>query len=112
MPTPSCEDAEFHADLFANEVRLLGKQLLHGHAEDLGKEFNLLARRGTTERFDVSQYFARHVDATDQMQFGNEIVLRPATLIAQIRDLSSDDICVSHALCEGSVIHCVKSEFP
>jgi hypothetical protein len=30
------------------------------------------------------------------MQFGDEIVLRPATLIAQIRDLSSDYVCVLH----------------
>jgi hypothetical protein len=98
MPTPAREDAEFHADFFANEVRLLGKQLLHGHAEDLGKEFDLFARRGTAERFDVGEDFSRHVDTADQMQFGHEIVLRPATLIAQIRDLSSDDICVSHPL--------------
>ncbi len=101
MPPSPREDAEFHADFFANEMRLLRKQFLDGHAEDLGKEFDLFAGRRTAERFDVGQNFARHVDATDQMQFGDEIVLRPATLIAQIRDLSSDDICVSHPLSEG-----------
>ena len=100
MP-PLCEDSEFHADLLSNEVRLLRKQFLHGHAENLGEEFNLFARRGTAKRFDVRQDFTRHVYATEQMQFGDEIVLRPATLIAQIRDLSSDDICVLHRCPEG-----------
>src|SRR4051812_44917484 len=108
MPTASREDSEFHADLFSNEVRLLGKQLLHRHAKHLGEELDLLARRGAAERFDVRQDFTCHVDATEQMQFGDEIVLRPATLVAQIRDLSSDDICVSHPPSAGlSAIHCV-----
>jgi hypothetical protein len=99
-PSPR-ENAEIHADLLAYEMPLLGKQFLHWHAEDFGKEFDLFAGRGTAERFDVRQNFARHVDATDQMQFGHEIHLRPATLIPQIRDLSSDDICVSHPPSEG-----------
>ena len=101
MPTPSREDSKFHADLLSSEVRLLRTQFLHRHAEHLGKEFYLLACRGTAERFDVRQDFTCHVDATEQMQFGDEIVLRPATLIAQIRDLSSDDICVLHYTSEG-----------
>src|SRR5690242_11604432 len=42
MPPPR-EDAEFHAALFANEVRLLRKQFLDRHVEQLGKEFDLLA---------------------------------------------------------------------
>src|ERR1043166_7589285 len=101
MPTASREDSEFHADLLSNEVRLLGKQFLHRHAKHFGKEFDLLARRGPAERFHVGENFAGHFDASEQMQFGNEIVLRPATLVAQICDLSSDDICVSHPSSAG-----------
>jgi hypothetical protein len=38
-----------------DKMPLLGKQLLHRHVEDLSKEFELLARCGTAEHFDIGQ---------------------------------------------------------
>jgi len=67
--------AEIHAHFLADEMPLLGKQFLLHHAEHLGEEFNLLAGCRTPQGFDVSQNFARHVDATEQMQFGDEVAL-------------------------------------
>jgi len=72
---PPREHAEIHADVFANEMPFLGKQFLLRHAEHLGKEFNLFAGCRTAQSFDVGQDFPRHVDATEQMQFGDEIAL-------------------------------------
>ena len=88
------KDAQFHPDLLANEMPLLGKQLLFHHAEDFREKLNLFAGCRTTLDFDVRENLAGHVDAPEQMQFGDEIALRPAALVAQPCDLPSDYICV------------------
>jgi hypothetical protein len=88
------KDAQFHPNLLANEMPLLGKQLLFHHAEYFREKLNLFAGCRTPLDFNVRQNLAGHVDAPEQMQFGNEIALRPAALVAQPRDLPSDYICV------------------
>src|SRR6266487_1659290 len=72
---PPGELAEIHAHFLADEMPLLGKQFLLHHAEHLGEELNLFAGCRTTPGFDVGKNFACHVDATEQMQFGDEVAL-------------------------------------
>src|SRR5436190_23489062 len=72
---PPRELAEIHAHFLADEMPLLGKQFLLHHAEHLGEKLNLLAGCRTPQGFDVGKNFACHVDATDQMQFCDEVAL-------------------------------------
>lgn len=75
-------------------MTLLRKQLLLPDTEHLGEELNVFVGGRAAPDFDVRENLAGHIDAPEQMQFGNEIALRPAALIAQPRDLPSDYICV------------------
>jgi hypothetical protein len=53
---------QIHSHFFANEMPLFGKQVLLHYAEDLGKEFNLLAVCRAAQRLDVGDDLACHVD--------------------------------------------------
>ena len=117
----SCENAQLQSHILADEMPLLRKQVLLSDAENLGKEFNLFAIHRAPQGFDIGDFLSRHVDVAQQMQMSNEVILRPAPLIAQPCDLSSNYICVFHpslrqpALPPVSIGHtfrCIKSEIP
>src|SRR5579862_8356034 len=92
-PPPS-ELTQFHALRVVHEVPLFWKQGLFRDAKDLGKEFNLLAVRWTAQRLYVCQDVAGHIYVSEQLQLGDQFILRPASLIAEPRHVSPDDICV------------------
>ena len=71
---------EFHAHLLADEMPLWETRFLLHHANTSAKKLNLFAGCRTPLDFDVRENLAGHVDANEQMQFGDEFALRPATL--------------------------------
>src|SRR5579862_6028752 len=76
------ELTQFHTHLVAYEMPLFWKQGLFRNAKDLGEEFNLLAVCRTAQRLYVRQDVAGHIDISEQLQLGDQLILRPASLIA------------------------------
>jgi hypothetical protein len=88
------KNADIDAGGLADKMAFFGKQLLLPYAKNLGKKFDLFASHRTPQGFDVGKYFPRHVDVAEQMQFGDQDVLRPASLVAQPRHLPPNYICL------------------
>jgi hypothetical protein len=117
---PPRELMQFHAYIFAHEMPLFWKQSLFRYSKDLGEELNLLTVCRTSQRLDVGQNVTGNIDISKELQLGDQFILRPASLIAQPRHISPDDICVpGHPFLRASYSafrpfesYCIKAEFP
>ena len=86
------KNPEVYVGGFADKMPLFGKQILLPDVQRLGKEFDLFAVGHTAHVFNVGKNIPCHVDAAEQVQFGDEGILRQSPLIAPPRQHSPDYI--------------------
>jgi hypothetical protein len=78
----SRENSDLYVRGLAHKMPFLRKQILLHNVQRLGKIFDLFASGHTPQILDIRKYIPRHVDAAEQMQFGDEGILRQSSLIA------------------------------
>jgi len=67
----------------------------------LGEKLKLLVGRRTALCLNIGQNVARHV-AAQQLQLPDQLVLRPAALVAELDYASPNHVCVSRT---GAIAH-------